>query len=281
MKLHSYYKDNIYIITQSPHCGAAQDCKAMDFGYQGYTDKNLYAPCDMTFKRRWDDGVEYWVNGCEGAYLQFVHIKNFDTNNKKLGEKFGTPYLDKNHGHLAVFYNNWDIYLNYCDRDAKLYFWTFGQEHDIWTNWNTYLDKNFICYNENEMVTLQLPIKIKTTNTAPLNIREQPNTTAKIVGQIPSSTEFNTKIVASGTEVSGNKTWYGISYTSINGYISGAYVQEIVQASDCSAQEAEIVELTDQNNALKDLNVALEDENSALEAELDSFEPITYYQKKS
>ena len=241
MKLKSFYKDNIYIITQSPHCGSAQDCKAMDFGYLGYGDKNLYAPCDMTFKRSWNDGVEYWVNGCEGVYIQWVHIKPVNSTKKKVGEKFGTPISD--HGHITVYDKKWDIYLNYCDRSATLYFWEYGKKDNKWSNWATYSDLIFSCYTNIEMVTLQLPIKITTTNTAPLNIREQPNTTSKIVGQIPGVTEFTTKIVAGGTDVNGNKTWYGISYNSINGYISGAYVIEQSQVQDCSVQEQKIKDL--------------------------------------
>ena len=66
MKLKSFYKDPIYIITQTNH-GINQGLNAFDFGYLGYTDKGLYAPAKITFKRKWgldyDGGSEYWIDG--------------------------------------------------------------------------------------------------------------------------------------------------------------------------------------------------------------------------
>jgi hypothetical protein len=236
MKLGSFYKDNLYIITQSPH-GSNQSYQAMDFGYLGYGDKNLYAPCDMTFRRSWgvdyDGGCEYNIDNST-AYVQFVHITPTNKGRVKKGERFALAKGD--HGHIAIYYNGWKRYLDYADKTAKLHWWQMGGTHATWTNWLTYADREIICYTDTEMVTLQLPIKIKTTNTAPLNVRKEPNTTSEIITKIPGPTEFETKILASGTEVNGNKNWYGV----LNGYISGHYVQEIPQTADCNLIQAEL-----------------------------------------
>lgn len=242
MKIKSFYKDQVYIITQSNHGWQQANC-AFDFGFAGYSDKNLYALYDLAFKRKWgkdyDGGSEYWI--CPNVYVQIVHWTPSDNRNFKEGEKMGLVTGD--HIHIALnVEGKWQVYLDYADRSARLYFWRFGQEHTRWTNWNTFTSRELNCYTNQEMVKLQKPIKIKTTNTIELNVREKPDTSSKIINKIPTSQEFATDIVASGSEVSGNKTWYGV----LGGYISGAFVEEIREEADCSAQDSEIVRLNEE-----------------------------------
>ena len=153
--------------------------------------------------------------------------------------------------------------MDYAERDAALYFWQFGQKHFKWTNWDTYTDRQLICYNENEMVTLQLPLTIEVLGT-PLNVRDEPSTTAKIVATINEITKFETKIVSAGTVVNGNSTWYQIVFNGVKGWVSGAFMKEL--AEDCSECQAQVVKLTAENQVLK--------------TELDSYKPVTYYIKE-
>lgn len=258
----SFYKDNIYIIAQSPHCGLAQACRAMDFGWSGYADKNLYAPCDMTFKRKWNDGVEYWVDGCEGTYIQFVHVKPVNDYNKKEGSKFGNFIND--HTHLAInVKGTWGVYLDYVDRGAELFFWTYGQKHDKWSDWNTYTNREIICYTNEmkEIFSFNFFLNLETTNTVDLNIRKEPNTTSAILGKVPPKTKFQTNQIVSGEDVGNQPIWFKYG----EGWISGKYVRDLTVLADCTETQRKL------DAALAYIEV--------LKAELDSFKPLTYYTK--
>lgn len=249
---------------------------AFDFGTLGYSSADkyrLYAPADCKFRRKWGSGYDggFEIIFCDGSYLQFVHCNPTRDGEFKKGELIGEMGRDKDNPHVHVAINvngKWDTYLNYVDRNTTLYFWQHGQKHDKWTNWNTYGDKQINCKTNTDMATLQNPIKIKTTNTAPLNVRKEPNTSSGVVKQIPGPTEYETKLIAGGQDINGNTTWYGVE----GGYISGAFVQEMPM-QDYSQCEIEKAELQTQVNTLTG-------QVNELQTEVNSFQPITYYTKQ-
>jgi uncharacterized protein YgiM (DUF1202 family) len=67
---------------------------------------------------------------------------------------------------------------------------------------------------------------IKTTrlNGTTLNIREQANTSSKILGTVPDGTCLKVLSAnANGQSVSGNSTWYKITHNNVTGWVSGYY----------------------------------------------------------
>lgn len=282
MKLKSFYKDPIYIITQTNH-GINQALNAFDFGYLGYGDKGLYGIANMSPKRMWgkgyDGGTEYWIDGVKNTYVQIVHFTPDSLRKVAQGEKFGTTPGDHVHVTLNVE-GKCQVYLDYADRTAELFFWKYGQKHDKWTNWNTYTDKNLISYNDSMQKIEQLPylMKCTSTNTTTFNIRSEAKIASIDLGDVPVGYTWNTNVVAYGEVVSGNNKWYQIrvpsgEYKDYVGYCSAVWVKEEKVESDCSECEAQLA------TAKIELEKMLS-KNLELQAELNSFEPITYYQKK-
>jgi hypothetical protein len=271
MKLGSFYKDPLYIITQTNH-GAAQAFCAFDFGYLGYNDKGVYAPADLTFKRKWsqdyDGGCEYWINGVKDAYVQFVHFTPTDTYNHKKGVKLGTAKGD--HIHVALYYNGWKVYLDYADRTAELFFWQKGQKHFKWTNWETYTDRHLIYYSDimKDIFTFSTPLTIQSTNTIEMNVRKEPNTGSAIVGKLPPKTKFSCSRIVCGEEVGGQPIWF--EYGS--GWVSGEYMTDVSTPANCNECETKL--------ALAEAKIlSLETDLEKANAELASYKPITYYIK--
>jgi len=268
MKLRSFYKDNIYIITQSNH-GVQQALRAFDFGYLGYSDKHLYGVADMQFKREWgsgvDGGCEYWIRNTN-AYVQFVHITALNKGSVAPGQQFAIATGD--HGHItANLDGSWTVYLDVADRSATLYWWQFGGKKDPWTNWNTYSDRQIpLIVNNNDMATLQNPLKLQSTNTLPLNVRATPDTNSTIIGKMAPNTLWESNLVSGGSVVNGNSTWYGYQA----GWVSGAYVKEL--PVDCSVVEAE---LKAANQTIAEQKVVIVNQK----AEIESFKPANLYSK--
>lgn len=274
--------DNI-IITQSNHSIVFVDgLPVMNTAFDFSSKSKLLAPLDceitrVTVKPKKQDSY-FFIKLPEGSEIFVLHALPVRSGKFKQGEVIcneALPYYNskgqrEDHYHSMIKVNNkWQVLLDYVRRDLPLYFWVYGQTHYKWTNWNTYTDRQLVIINNNEMVKLQLPIQIQTTNTTDLNIREQPTTSSKIINKIPTSTAFTTDIVATGDDVGGNKTWYGV----LGGYISGAFVKEIPQTADCSVIEAQL------NDANQKLDACT---NKLVEAvnELNSFVPETIYRKK-
>jgi hypothetical protein len=191
-----------------------------------------------------------------GNYVEYVHALSVRLLNSvfRRGEHLWNSRW--HHVHVAlVAFGKWARYLDYMRRDIELWWLKKGQKHPVWTSWSTYPDlhlpplPNII---NSEMVKLQKKISCKVIATVKLNIRETPSTSAKVVGQVDPQTLFETDVVASGTSVDGNSTWYQF----LNGYISGKFVEEMAQG-DLTALQEELhrekvknSELTAQNSNL-------------------------------
>lgn len=272
MKLKSFYKDPIYIITQSNH-GINQAFTAFDFGYLGYDDKGLYGMADMSPKRMWgkgyDGGCEYWIDGCSNVYVQIVHFTPQSLTKVAQGSKFGVVPGDHVHVSLNV-QGKWQVYLDYADRGAELFFWQKGQKHFKWTNWETYTDRQLICYNDimNDIFTFNGPLTIETTNTVEMNVRKEPTTKAVIIGKVAPKTKFETSKIVSGETINGQPIWFNYG----EGWISGEYVKDITDFTNDLECQAELFKAKQQISIL-------EKDNAALKAELDSYKPITFYTK--
>lgn len=273
MKLKSFYKDEIYIISQTNH-GINQAFTAFDFGYLGYGDKNLYAPADLVFKRSWgkdyDGGTEYWIT--KDSYVQIVHWTPSSNSGFKQKDKMGLVKGDHVHITLNV-QNKWQVYLDYAIRTAELYFWKYGQKHDKWTNWGTYTDRYLISYEDSMQKIEQLPylVKCTSTNTTTFNIRSEAKVVSLDLGDVPVGHVWYTNAIAYGEVVSGNNKWYQIrvptgEYKDYVGYCSATWVREEKVESDCTKCETEL--------ALANVKI------NNLQNELISYQPVTFYTKK-
>lgn len=280
MKLDSIF-DNI-IITQSNHSIVFVDgLPVMNTAFDFSSKSKLLAGLDcevtrVTVKPKKQDSY-FFIKFFDGSEQFVLHALPVRSGSFKQGDVIcneALPYYNskgqrEDHYHSMIKVNNkWQVLLDYVRRDLPLYFWVYGQTHNKWSNWATYTDRYLISINNTEMVKLQNTIKIQTTNTTELNVREQPTTSSKIINKIAGATTFNTDIVATGDDVSGNKTWYGV----LGGYISGAWVKEIPQTADCSTIEAQLIEA---NKKLDETTAMV----AGLEKELASFVPKTIYEK--
>jgi len=246
MKLQSFQKDKLLIITQTNH-GINQAFTAFDFGYLGYGDKGLYGPADMSPKRMWgkgyNGGVEYWIDGCSNVYVQIVHFTPKDSRTVAKGEKFGVIPGDHVHVSLNV-QGKWQVYLDYVDRSTILYFWSYGQKHTKWTNWATYTDREITCY-DSLMTTLNPAWKCRSLNTMDMNVRSEPNTSATIVRKLSPNSAFDCPKVTEGQKVEQNgrstTTWFWVG----DGWISGCWADPVYE--NCDAYKDQVKVLTIEN----------------------------------
>lgn len=270
MKLDNIVPGNDLIITQNNH-GANQNMMAFDFGHlagQAQADGKIskYVPLyNPKLDSKYPYRQSYFHFLMEaGNYIEYVHALSTKLLNAvyKRGQSLWNSKWHHVHAAIVVA-GKWGVLLDYMRRDIALWWLKVGQKHPVWTNWSTYRDlhlpplPNIIT---NEMVKLELNIKCKVISTEKLNVREQPNTTSKVVGQVNPGTVFETKEVASGTVVEGDATWY--KYPPLNGWVSGKWVQELPQGDTAelekqlAAEKAKNAALTTENTNLKTTNAA-------------------------
>jgi murein DD-endopeptidase MepM/ murein hydrolase activator NlpD len=106
------------------------------------------------------------------------------------------------------------------------------------TNPHNVVDFNkFTNLQNSEMIQLPITLKIKTTNTVPMNFRTEPTTSSRVHGyKVEGNLEFLTSHVASGTAVNNVSTWYKIEYKGNAGWINGAYVAIVEdKKEDCTS----------------------------------------------
>lgn len=223
MKLGSFYKDNIYIITQSNH-GSQQNNRAFDFGYLGYGDKALYAPAELNFKRRWgngyDGGCEYWVVGVNNCYIQFVHVTPENLGKVPKGNRFAISTGD--HAHVTLFDDGWKVYLDYADRSGALYWWKYGAKGEPWTNWGTYGNYELNSIKPTNTMRITGTFKCQLNN-ATWNVRANTTSQSPVVGQTkPNEAFLSPQIETYGELVNGTTLWvaYGTGWISAAGLVS-------------------------------------------------------------
>lgn len=66
--------------------------------------------------------------------------------------------------------------------------------------------------------------KVSTKTGDTLNIRLKPNTSSKILGEIPNNTVIKPVSYCNGDFVGGDNTWYKVSYNGVTGFVSGYYL---------------------------------------------------------
>jgi hypothetical protein len=277
MKLENLVVGNNLIITQTNH-GASQNGMAFDFGHlagQAQADgkiiriTSLYQPkLDKTYPYR--QSYFHFIAADGSWYIQYVHALPSKALNAiyKRGEVLWASKW--HHVHPAIVYQNkWGVLLDYMRRDIELWWTRMGLKHPVWTNWSTYRDLHLPplpIIMKSEMVTLQHKLKCKTTNTTALKIRREPNIPSvnpdsNVIGTIPSSVMFETQVVANGTIVEGNPTWYKYS----DGFISGRWVEEL--------QSGNTAELEKELAAEKIKTTTLITENTTLKSTVSTYRP--------
>ena len=120
---------------------------------------------------------------------------------------------------------------------------------------------NFNYEQNNEMISLPVPLRAVTTNTIDMNVRTSPSTSAKTVKKIAPNSAVQVTAVASGSAVNGITAWYQIGNEM---WISGAFIR-IEQQTDTSGLQGTIANL---QKELKNQALNLAAVKAAKESEL-------------
>ena len=170
-------------------------------------------------------------------YAFYIHNRlntKFKRGHIDRGEKFFEPHRTFGpHLHIKIggYSSKIKKYLPYLEYlDPKIYVRTnYGSKAYTGKNKGKHLPgtpKNFISENDYEMIQLQEPIPITTTNTGKLNIRKDPSTNSKILATLEKQTKLICKTIAKGKNIAGISTWYQLEYSPKRfGWIHGKFVR--------------------------------------------------------
>jgi uncharacterized protein YgiM (DUF1202 family) len=238
-------------ITKHPYLhGAGQNYKSIDCHSNTYPQLKFKMPAGHKVLGRSgsgrDSAVRIGFNGMK-VELLFAHAKYEN----------GYVISTWHHFHLSACIGSPRTYYDVTEFfDRK----TCKISVPYWTNVQRNVNGDIITPNISEekfeMVTLQKNRSIITTNTAEMNVRDNPSTKATSLGKIAPSSKYEVSIFADGEKVKDSSTWYQIPFGDKKGWINGTYVQEIDE-KDCTTEIEKVNELEKKVNDMEKTYQAL------------------------
>lgn len=248
------------IITQSPH-GSAQSGMALDFGHlKGNAPETGKILAIFPQKNPQQD---YFHFGKDHWFLQLVHTLPVQSLGKTIEQGKSLWQTTWHHIHVAINVNNkWQYYLAYVDwSKVNVWWWRLGMKHPIWTNRDTYGRLNLYPKENAQMIKAEQTTlhNIVSINTTPLNIRLEPNTSSRILGQIGNNTSWKSSLFASGTVINGNSVWWSIivpngEHKGVLGWVSSAWLNVKKDNSSNAELQRQLEEEKKKNERLIEQN---------------------------